>query len=764
MAAARALLVMVAIGQLAARVAAAGIGPQVDQGPVIARSALTEARQLVDQQSRLPREAVFDIGLLQALLGEFEAGVATITAAADTAGPGGPRWVALAEAARATAAKGQPELVQTVAERQKGADRAALLVGLARAQLAADNTPLALLNLQEVGGLYPALAANELLSAAEEMAAAGKTPPTEVYSRALDLARVVPGTELSGGQPSQALLLGRLVALHAAAGNDDAALQAAEAVTDPDQRQGPLAEVARCSAAAGRFERAVDAARKLSTEQADPASGASRQVTALAAVSKLQEGAMAVATARLAAEAAKRAVDNYVRVRSLLTASEALSAAGEQAAASALAAQALSDIHVTAQGQRATALLHAARAQALAGQREVAEATFRAAREVVALAKDPATYNAAVAVPAAIGLVGEAKAGLALRKDPASLIAGRLVLARTLAAHGYPAEAIAVAQEFDATRPDEKLARIQALVAVATPERGLELLREAVKLASEAPLDLASLRLIAARAESERWPEIALAVYAAATESAAKTARPEAELGLAELAELTARTVSSRFAPPPAAYADALALGELATLAEQTLGSTQDPMTRSAGLATVGGAVCRAGDRAGGERLLAAAAKAAREVTPEDRQIRALAEHGAAAAGCGYVELAARSFTAAEAMLDNLADIGARVLLPLAEAEAQHGRFTAGRFLLRSILTIEGFAREGSSDLRSLAQVAAYVGQPADALAMIRRIYRPEERLSGYLDLARVLIGRPVAPLRQPAGYPLPPVIAIGSR
>ena len=157
----------------------------------IARTALTEAKQLFDS-NRLPREGLLEIGVLQAVTGDLDGGLGTITVVDDQKGPGGPRWAALREVAQTLTAKGQLEAVQKSAQRQRASDRAALLAGIGAAQLAAGQELPAVLTLQELGTGYPAVAAGVLLDYAAAKQAKGEAAVTELLGRALDLARRIP--------------------------------------------------------------------------------------------------------------------------------------------------------------------------------------------------------------------------------------------------------------------------------------------------------------------------------------------------------------------------------------------------------------------------------------------------------------------------------------------------------------------------------------------------------------------------------------------
>ncbi len=741
----------------AAPLLAQALGPGEDPRYKVAATALTEAKGLIDASRRVPPSAAYDIGLLQCLLGNMDGGVATICSAEDPSGPNGPRWNALFEAAYEVSRKNAIELVQKTAGRQRQSDRAAMMAGLAQAQFEAGQVLPAMLSMQEVGVSQPGVAAEQSLGWAEALRGKGTEPPTELYSRILDFARRIPPPERDAEKRSrQATVLARLVNFHAAAGNDDAALLAAEAVADPDDRQRPLYQLATLQAAAGRCDRATGTATKLSTEAPNAPSTASWQVSALARIVACQAKASqtegAQATANRAAEAARRTVNNEVRVGSLLAASEAASAAGLRSLAGTLASQALGDLHVTEQRKRALALLNAGRAQYLAGNREVAETTFDAARKVVILTREDDVYDEAIMVPAGLGLIGEAKAGLALRKDPVQKRAGRLVLVTALAKAGYLNEALAEAREYAVGTLDDRKARVQALAAVAEraePGPAAELIREALALVTD-PFEAESVQALCLLAGRRGLPATALKCLQTALDGVAKRGGIE-KLPLDELLE----SVGQALRRPTGEDGDKPGLVAAAERAGMTI---REPMARTAALCALTRTVAT-NDRDGGAKLLAAGAREARTVTPEGRLAHALAEVGAVAAGSGYEADAVGCFNAAEAVLENLQQVTGTVLLAVFECEAQSGRKTAGRFLMRSLLTIENFEREGSTDLRRLARVAAFTAAPGDTLAIARRTYRAEEKLAAYLDLARAVVGQPMPALRQRDHFPLPAVV-----
>ncbi len=736
------------------------LGPAETPWDRLAKTALSEAQDLVTINKTLPRESLFDIGLMWALSGELSKGLQTICGTPDATGPGGPRWAALVEVGHTLAARGKAGPVQRAAEKQAGADRAALLVGLAQAQFEAGEDLAAMLNLQEVANAFPAVAAELMVARAESVEAEGGEPATELLSRTLDAARKIPPAQRQESGSVQAAVLTRLAMIHVRLEKDAAALQAVEAVADPDDRQAPLLALTGAQAAGGRYAAALDTATKAGSENADPATEASRQVTGYAIVARAaaaHSDAAAGEAARRAAESAKGTVDNYIRVRSLILAAEAHLAA-ETGAGAALLTQALADLHVTDQGQRARALAAAARAQVLAGQSEPAQTTFASALEVAALARDERTADAVVMAPASLGLVDLAERGLALRQEPEALLRGRLLLARTLAEEGFAKEAEAALGKLDLGKRAERLARMEGLCQVAERLAGgsdERLLRDSLRLAAD-PFDPAGVRRVAATAAGKGLAAVALEAFGAAVEGMVKSSKSYLEVGADELLAAV-RTALARSA---AAGADLSALTSAAAQAAMAAG---EPMVRAAGLSALGSALAELGQGVEAERLLATASVEARRVTPEARMVQALCEHGAVAGLAGFPALADSSFSAARGLLDVLDAVSPPVLLAYAECEAEVGRKTAGVYLLRSVLTLPGFGRDGSTDLRRLGRVAGYQDLWADALAMARRVDRPNERLAALLDVARNILARPMLPLRARDVFALPDSLTVAA-
>ena len=739
------------------------MGPQPDSAAMrTARQALGLAKELVAESKNVPPSATWEIGYLEAWLGELDAGLATICSTEETERHG--RLETLYQTGRDIGARGQVEAVQAASAKLHGADRAWLLSGLAAAQFELGETLPALLNLQQVAETDPALAANQMIDRAAVLRHDGQRVPTELLSRLLEAVRQIPNEAVDGdGQPVQASTVTRLVELHAADGNDDAALQAAEAASDPDQRQIPLLRLVTLQARAGRFDRSIDTAAKLSLEQAAPASGASYRVTGLARVVATQaragdnEGAQT--TAQIASQAAQQTVDNGVRALSMLLAAGSLVNAGQPDRITTLVSGALSDLHITDQTRRAQVLIRAACVQAAAGQADTAAVSFKSGREVVALAKTTAAYDAAVAWPAENGLVEDASAGLALRKDPADLRVGRLLLVRSLASGGYLDAALSAAEPFDLQQPEGRTAFLDAVISVAEqapPAKRPELLSRALAVARQ-PYDLESLAKVAAAAGDLGLPETAIDTYATALAGATEINAAESKLGLDRFLNALSNALRRR----AAAGADP---GALAGSAETAAMATRDPVARAAALTVIGQTVADLGALEAGGRLLDRAAAEARVVKPDERQVRALAEEAAVAARLGFANRARASFDAAEAICDLLDAVPPELLMTLAETEAEAGRTGTQRYLLRSIMTLPNFEREGSTDLLRLSRIAAYGSLPADSLAICRRIYRINERLEAYLGLARVNLDRPVKPLRTRDWYPLPEEIEIGAK
>ncbi|MBI2303077.1 MAG: hypothetical protein HYU66_29570 [Armatimonadetes bacterium] len=734
------------------------LGPPSGSSARVAKTALLEARQLVQQDKSLPRESIFEVGLLQAVLGNLEEGLATITSTADATGPAGPRWRALAEAALLVSQRGDVDAVQKAADRTQGADRAALQVGLTEARYRAGDEALALLTASEVGGRYPAVAAALLVRLAADAAAGGKLPTVETLGRILELGQKIPAAERNAaGDPAQADVLTDLMLLHVAAGNDDAALRAADSVSDPDDRQRALSHLVTLQVGKARFDAAVGTAQKLGGELVDPPSSAALQVAALCRVARAQVDAglapAGLVTAKAALESARRVVDGYRRARSLLVVSEVLSRGGDKTLGSNAASEALA-LAFADQDQRAMVLLYAARAQHVAGVDQVAQVTFTAAREVVARSKQAATWEAALTVPAALGLTSEAVAGLALfQKDPAGLRQARIVLARALAANGYRDDAVAVARGYTTTQPADRHSEVQALCEVVANSPGAgagsqELLKEALALTGD-PLDLDGIQLVADTGADAALPAVAVAAYAKAIEGAAKARRAESEIGLPRLIVAVSRALKAGLAAGQNAP-------ELATQVEQAAGTSRDDEARSATMAILGRAFAENGSKEAGQSLLHAAEADARKAALPERRAALLAQQASVAALCGFDQHAQVGFDTAEALLEEMEHVPPAVLLVVAESEMAAGRTSCKTFLLRSAMTVESLGRDGSTDLLRLARVADYVGQPAEALAIARRVLRSDERLQAYLDLARILAGRPVRPLREPGYYPLP--------
>ncbi|MCC7494925.1 MAG: hypothetical protein IT204_21420 [Fimbriimonadaceae bacterium] len=705
----------------------------------LAASGLREARAIVDANTRLPRERLYELGTLQALLGEPEAGVATITAVPEAVGG---RWEALQGLATELAERQQGDVVQRLASRQKASDRAALLAGLAAAETSAGQFAEALLKIDEVSRLRPEVAVTLLWAALEKLPAG--TDATPIESRLLTASAALPAP--AAGEPGdpQAAALGKLAAHLAAAGKPDAAVKAVEAVRVPAQQTAALAELAARAAAAGDFASATAVARRIPLETTVPEGGPSWQVSALAQVAQQQlakDPAGAKLTAAAAAEAARRVVANSPRVRSLLGAGEALNAAGEAAAAGQLATQALSELQVAGLPERAQALLYIARLQHLTGQLPAAETTFRAAREVVPLAKSLAIYDAAVRVPAAVGLVGEAKAGLELRSTPAVKLDGRMLLLRTLAAHRFVEAAVAEARDFDAAQPLLRPYRIDALLALApaSPD-GAGLLNEALGLAGD-PVDVPRLHAAAELAAAAGWPHLVLAALQPALPNLAAR-HPADRNRVAQMRDLLDTALRTRRELPGAPTAAALAERLPAVLA-----AWPDPERRAVLLTELAVALQPAAGPAAAE-IVRTALAGAREVQPVERSILLQATLGALAQRAGWSELATAALDEAERLTDEQPEIPAWLLFDLAENQLLAGRRSAGRFLLRAVLTLPDFGRAGSDDLARLARVAVYSGRLAEALAFARRIERTEDRLQTYLDLPRVVAGQPLPALR----------------
>jgi len=742
-----------------------GMGPQPDSAKVrTARQALGLAKDLAATAKNVSPTANWEIGYLEAWLGELDLGLATICSVEDpdTAG----RLDALFRTGHDIGARGQIEAVATASAKLRGADRAWLLAGLAEAQFELGEMLPGLATLMQVAEGHPALAADHLLNRAVILRRSGQRVPTELLSRALEAVRKIPNELVDeNGAEVQAEAATRLAEIHVADGNDDAALQAAEAASDPDHRQVPLLRLATLQANAGRFGRAIDTAAKLSVELPEPGSGASYRVTALSRIIAAQiaasdrDGAGAVATAEIATDAARRTVDNGVQTLSLLLAAGNWVAVGQPEKLTTLVSGALSGIHITDQTRRAQVLLRAACVQAAAGNAELAEVSFKSGREVAAVANTPAALDSAVAWPAEAGLVAEATAGLALRKDPAAQAAGRLLLVRSLAKGGFIEPALAAAEPFDVTLPEGRQAYLSALISVAEvapPARRGGLMTRAVNIA-KTPYDLESLARVAKAAGELGLPDVAIDTYAAALAGAAEINTAETKLDLDRFLNALAAALRKRAdegADP----------GALAGSAESAALATRDAVARSAALTVIGQTVAELGALEAGGRLLDRAAAEARVVQPHERQVRALAEEAAVAARLGFSQRAKASFDAAEAICDLLDAVPPELLLTLAETEAEAGRGGTERWLLRSVLTLPNFEREGSTDLLRLARIAAYANLPADSLAMCRRIYRPNERLEGYLGLARVNLDRPVRPLRSRDWYPLPEWITLRAK
>lgn len=753
------------IAPLAAAILLAGLagaqtlGPQEDPIARLARLALAEARATLDANSKLPRQAAYEIGVLQAVMGDLEGGVATITGVADPSGAGGPRWRALAEAARAVADKGHTEAVQRASERLLGADRAAVLFGLAEARFAGGETELATLTAVELGQTYPDLAADLLLRVARATVAAGGQPPLDLLGRVLELGRRIPADRRDpDGASTQARILTDLMLLHVAAGNDDAALAAAEAISDRQARQQPLLQLAMLQVGRQHYDAAVDTANKLSIEAIDPATGAGVQPLALARIAQARaaagdrEGALSVA--KRAVESARRVIANDARTQSLLAASVALSKSGDARAGSNIAAEAIV-VLIDDQDRRAVQLLGSARAQAISGNEEVARQTFLAGRQIASRAKSAAAREAAVTVPAEIGWTGDAVEALSLYpKDSEEQRAARILLARTLSASGHREDAVAVARELKADRPLDRRARVTALCAVVAASQqdgNTELLREALALAID-PFTLPAVREVIETAADAALPGVAIEGWRAALDGAAKT-------GLAE----TALDIPGILAALDRALRNGILAGrspaELATAIEQAAEGTRDRELHVASLVMLAKALAESGDRGSAEKLIGLAAGLARQITPPDRRATALAELGAVAASIGFEAHATSAFDIAEALLAELDTVPPALLLAVSETELPLPRPGLGHFLLRSAMSVENLVKEGSTDLRRLSRVAAYAGQYADSLAIAKRVWRAEERLAAYLDLVRVLAGRPLQPLREPTYYPLPDTV-----
>jgi len=751
------LLISAAVGQ--------GMGPQPDSAAMrTARQALALAKELVANSKNVSPTANWEVGYLEAWLGELDQGLATICSVVDPEQQG--RLDSLLRVGHDIGARGQVEAVAAASTKLRGADRAWLLTGLAEAQFELGETLPALANLMEVANTEPALAAGHLLDRAATLRRSGQRVPEELLSRALEAVRKIPNEAVdAAGVEVQATAATRLAELHVADGNDDAALQAAEAAADPDHRQLPLLRLATLQARSGRFGRAVDTAAKLSVELPEPGTGASYRVTALSRIAAAQikaqdrAGDGATATAQIADDAAQRTIDNGVKTLSLLLAAGNWVAAGQPDKMNVLISGALSGLHITDQTRRAQVLLRAGCVQAAAGEAELADVSFKSGREVAALAGTPAALEAAVAWPAEAGLVAQATAGLDLRKDPVSQRDGRLLLVRSLASGGHLDAALTAAEPFDLQAPEGRQAFLSAILSVAEaapPARRSELLGRALAVA-RAPHDLESLARVSLAAGQLGLPDVAIDTYAAALAGAAQLNAAESQLGLDRFLNALAAALRKR-------AEDGADPGALAGSAEAAALATRDALARAAALTVIGQTVAELGALEAGGRLLDRAASEARGVEPHERQVRALAEEAAVAARLGFAQRAQASFDAAEAICDLLDAVPPELLLTLAETEAEAGRTGTERWLLRSVLTLPNFEREGSTDLLRLARVAAYGQLPADSLAICRRIHRPNERLDAYLGLARVNLDRPVRPLRSRDWYPLPEWISLGAK
>lgn len=740
------LLVILATGAVDAQ----GGPPEFE---ALARRSLETARRMIEQNSKLPREAVYDIGFLQALLGELDAGVATIRLTPDDSGPAGPRWRALEQTGYRVGLSRSGDLLRTAGERQRGADRAALLFGLARAEFELELVTEALLTTVSAAAQYPAYGATLLL----DQLAGADVPAPELIGQALELARRIPPEQRTAdGRSQQAAVLGRLASLQAELGNDQAALQACEAVVDPDDRQEPLLELLRAQAAAGRFTQAIDTAAKLSPEAADRLTGASLPTVGLADIAALQQesgdDAGAAETVRRAVDASQRTADAYLRIRSLVHAAEAWALCGQGGKASNLIAEALAQQVTGSHQQRATVLLAAGRVLAVADERELAEVYFKAGREVAALAKDDATIGLAVSTPATVGQVDDSLAALELvREEPVRKRGFRVLLAKTLAASGYRSDGIAAARDMARELPEDRAAFVTAICAIVAgspADSNAELLREAIDAVKD-PFDRQSLKQISDTAVAAGLGQLAVEAYATVLAGGARTATPEAALELPHFLGNVRRAVAERLAAGQPA-------GELSAAAEQAALTTRDATARVAAVDTIALALAEGGDLVSSARLLQSAATVLPQITLDEARVAAMANHAAIADACGQPELADASFIAAESLLDSLPTVPPAALLTLAECQAQAQRGGAARFLVRGIMAVRNLDKEGSTDLLALARVALCGGMYADTEAILTRIYRPEEQLTAILDVARAVIGEPLPALRDMPFYPRP--------
>lgn len=735
------------------------LGPEGETARQTAKQALSAALQTLDQNTRLPRTAAYEIGVLQAQLGDLDGGVATILAVPDALGTSGPRWQALAQLSESVAVRGKLDAVQAMADRQKGVDRAAALCGLARARFKLGDVLQGTLTAVDLGDTYPDLAARLLANQAAALAAVGAKPPTDLLARALELAGKIPAAQREpDGGSTQASILATLMRLHAEAGNDAAALSAALAIKDADDRQTPLLELVELQVKAGRFAAAFDTAQKLSPEQADPTTAASTQVSALCAISLGQQGAGdadgALQTAKAAADSARQTVASYVRVRSLLAASEAVSKAGDGRAGTNLTAEALV-VLLNNNDQKALALLSAGRAQMVGGSESLATQTFSAARQVVAVCQDPATLLAAVTVPASIGRLDDATSALALFKTGSDeQRQARVALSRTLAQAGRRADAMAAARAIGLLKAEDRHAQVQALCAIVETKSApddADLLGEALGLTLD-PFDLAGIRAVAAAAGSAGLPSVALAAYRAAVTGAAKVAPAGAAAEARGVLDAVVVAVGTGLAAGQNA-------GEVVTACEQSLEAVAEPEARAAAFALLAQTFGRVNEAASASRLLSDARSATDKLADPVRRSMVLSELGAVAFEAELTGLSQACFDTAEAVLSETDWVSPAAVLALAETEAPCGRTTARRLLLRSVMSVRDFRHDGADDLARLARVADYVGQPADALAIARRVADDTKRVEAYLDLARVLAGQPVKPLRSGGYFRLPATV-----